>query len=240
VTVHHTRSPLKKTHNNNNKQQQTTTERKMNLHKYTYRLGRSLYIPLTSKCNSIPLPVSRGPNFILGRDVVDVLLDFRRAGFVDDNHNVDGGAGGGAAAGAGGINNNEKRRTLRNDSDDDDRVSLPEYNLPLVTSLYPPTPYLSHQHNDDGDEKRKNEVTKEEDDLLEPSIDSLVEEVKSHLHVDDCALHEVCIAGEGEVSLYTRVCCKRCVSVCNKMDCFWFRSTTETLYALLFVFFFLH
>src|SRR5210317_342501 len=131
----------------------------MNLHKYTYRLGRSLYIPLTSKCNSIPLPVSRGPNFILGRDVVDVLLDFRRAGFDDDNNsnNVDGGAGGGA----GGINNNEKCRTPGNENVDD-RVSLPEYNLPLVTSLY--TPYLSHQHDDDGERKKKNEVEEEDED----------------------------------------------------------------------------
>ena len=175
----------------------------MNLHKYTYRLGRSLYIPLTSKCNSIPLPVSRGPNFILGIDVIDVLLDFRRCadddddgfvddGFVDDNHNNNNGSNG-------------EWRTARSDSDD--RVSLPEYNLPLVTSLYPP-PYLSHQqHDDDGDDdgdgerKKKSKVTKDDEDLLEPSIVSLVEEVKSHLHVDDYALHEVCIAGEGEVSL---------------------------------------
>ena len=116
----------------------------MNLHKYTYKLGRSLYIPLTSKCNSIPLPVSRGPNFILGKDVINVLLSFRRAddGFVDDNYNnVDGG------------DNNGEWRTLGSDNNDD-RVSLPEYNLPLVTSLYPPpTSHHSHQHDDDGGEK---------------------------------------------------------------------------------------
>ena len=177
----------------------------MNLHKYTYRLGRSLYIPLTSKCNSIPLPVSRGPNFILGKDVIDVLLSFRRAdGFVDDNHN----------------NNDSSNRewsTPGSDNDDDDRVSLPEYNLPLVTSLYPPpTSCLSHQHDDGGGErKKKNEVKEEEDDLLEPSIASLVEEVKSHLHVDDdYALHEVCIAGEGEVSLLKGVCGVNVVYIC--------------------------
>lgn len=187
----------------------------MNLHKYTYRLGRSLYIPVTSKCNSIPLPVTRGPNFILGRDVVDVLLGFRRAGF-DDNKDYNGGTG---------VGSNGKWRTFGiDDDDDDDRVSLPEYNLPLVTSLYPP--YHSHQHddnddNDTGEKRKKIEVKEEEEDedLLEPSIASLVEEVKSHLHVDDDgALHEVCIAGEGEVSCIRSVFSKR--SSCNLRELF--------------------
>lgn len=139
--------------------------------------------------------MSRGPNFILGRDVIDVLLHFRRAdGFVDDNHNNN----------SNNDSSNGEWRTSGSDNDDDDRVSLPKYNLPLVTSLYPPpTSCLSHQHDEGNGERRKkkNEVSKEDEDLLEPSIASLVEEVKSHLHVDDCSLHEVCIAGEGEVSL---------------------------------------
>jgi hypothetical protein len=149
--------------------------------------------------------VSRGPNFILGRDVVDVLLDFRHAGFDNDNNNNNS-----SNNSSNNSNNNEKWREWRTSGcDDDDRVSLPEYNLPLVTSLYPSTPYLSHQQHDDngGERRKKNEVKEEEDDLLEPSIASLVEEVKSHLHVDDCALHEVCIAGEGEVSLYEEGVC---------------------------------
>ena len=47
--------------------------------KFTYTLGRSLYVPVTSRCNSVPLPQTRGPNFTLPRDIAETLLRFREA-----------------------------------------------------------------------------------------------------------------------------------------------------------------
>ena len=44
---------------------------------YTYTLGRSLYVPLTSRCNSLTLPQTRGPEFYLPPDVVAALLRVR-------------------------------------------------------------------------------------------------------------------------------------------------------------------
>jgi organic radical activating enzyme len=46
-------------------------------HYYTYSLGRSLHVPLTSRCNSHTLPQLRGPGFVLPPDVVGSLLRFR-------------------------------------------------------------------------------------------------------------------------------------------------------------------
>ena len=39
----------------------------------TYTLGRSLYVPLTSRCNTLTLPQTRGPGFDLPSDVVSAL-----------------------------------------------------------------------------------------------------------------------------------------------------------------------
>lgn len=44
---------------------------------FTYTLGNSIYVPLTSRCNSLTLPQTRGPNFLLPNDVVDSLLNVR-------------------------------------------------------------------------------------------------------------------------------------------------------------------
>jgi hypothetical protein len=44
---------------------------------FTYTLGKSLYVPLTSRCNSLTLPQTRGPNFLLPTDVVNSLLNVR-------------------------------------------------------------------------------------------------------------------------------------------------------------------
>jgi hypothetical protein len=49
------------------------------LQKHTYILGRSLYIPLTCRCNSITLPVSRGPRFLLPKSITDALVSVRHA-----------------------------------------------------------------------------------------------------------------------------------------------------------------
>lgn len=44
----------------------------------TYSIGRSLYLPLTCRCNSFTLPQTRGPGFFLPDDVVGSLLEVRR------------------------------------------------------------------------------------------------------------------------------------------------------------------
>lgn len=46
---------------------------------FTYTLGKSLYIPLTSKCNSLTLPQTRGVNFVLPNSVIASLLNVRQA-----------------------------------------------------------------------------------------------------------------------------------------------------------------
>jgi hypothetical protein len=46
---------------------------------YTYALGKDLYIPLTSRCNTRTLPETRGPNFTLPAPVVASLCRVRDA-----------------------------------------------------------------------------------------------------------------------------------------------------------------
>jgi hypothetical protein len=48
-------------------------------HTFTYILGNSLYIPLTSRCNSVTLVASRGPNFLLPASTVAALCRVRDA-----------------------------------------------------------------------------------------------------------------------------------------------------------------
>ena len=44
---------------------------------FTYSLGKGLYVPLTSRCNSLTLPETRGPEFLLPTDVVAALCRVR-------------------------------------------------------------------------------------------------------------------------------------------------------------------
>ena len=46
---------------------------------FTYFLGNSLYVPLTSRCNSVTLPASRGPNFLVPPSVVAAICRVRDA-----------------------------------------------------------------------------------------------------------------------------------------------------------------
>ena len=48
-------------------------------HVFTYTLGKSLYISLTSRCNSLTLPQTRGVNFALPNSVIASLLNVRQA-----------------------------------------------------------------------------------------------------------------------------------------------------------------
>lgn len=44
---------------------------------FTYSIGKNLYVPLTSRSNARTLPETRGPNFLLGADVVAALCRVR-------------------------------------------------------------------------------------------------------------------------------------------------------------------
>lgn len=44
---------------------------------FTYTLGKSLYVPLTSRSNTKTLPETRGPNFLLSSEVVAALCRVR-------------------------------------------------------------------------------------------------------------------------------------------------------------------
>lgn len=50
----------------------------------TYALGRSLYVPLTSRTNSVSLPKTRGPSFSLPPDVLTSLEEVRRLELLGD------------------------------------------------------------------------------------------------------------------------------------------------------------
>ena len=155
--------------------------------RFTYQLGRSIYIPLTSRCNSIPLPVTRGPGFVLNSDVVDVLRNVRLA----ENGWLTDGTSRSSRSMSGGY-----------------KVPFPEYDLPLVTSLYNnqdtdskfSSAGATSKNNENDNSKIKNTTQMQiQEDSIQPSIATLVDQVASHLE-DNLDLHEVCIAGEGEVS----------------------------------------
>lgn len=165
--------------------------------RFTYQLGRSIYIPLTSRCNSIPLPVTRGPGFVLNSDVVDVLQNVR---LVENGWMTDGTTSSDASS-------------SRSMSGGGYKVPFPEYDLPLVTSLYNNQDELEStftssaaatiNNTENENDKSKIKNTKQrmhiQEDSIHPSIATLVDQVSSHLE-DNLDLHEVCIAGEGEVS----------------------------------------
>eukprot|EP00585_Thalassiosira_rotula_P008677 CAMPEP_0196135970 /NCGR_PEP_ID=MMETSP0910-20130528/4438_1 /TAXON_ID=49265 /ORGANISM="Thalassiosira rotula, Strain GSO102" /LENGTH=305 /DNA_ID=CAMNT_0041396179 /DNA_START=84 /DNA_END=998 /DNA_ORIENTATION=+ len=162
------------------------------IYKYTYTLGRSLYVPVTSRCNSVPLPATRGPNFLLPRAVAEGLVRVRNA-----------------------ETTRPTAADIDADADDvvgdwwaeeDEAVSLPPYDLPLVNSLYE---YDDDDLSEHLRRKRRNAVDQtgdEIDDFLTPSIATLVEEVSSRLDGNansdsDPKFDQVVIAGEGEPTL---------------------------------------
>lgn len=53
--------------------------------KFVYKLGNSLYVPLTSRCNSLTLPQLRGDGFVLPTPVVAALCRVRDAESFDRN-----------------------------------------------------------------------------------------------------------------------------------------------------------
>eukprot|EP00986_Skeletonema_menzelii_P007149 scaffold2779_cov149-Skeletonema_menzelii.AAC.1 len=161
--------------------------------RFTYQLGRSIYIPLTSRCNSVPLPVTRGPGFALNSDVVDVLRNVR---MIENSPGWMNGAFSDESSG-------------RTDSSVH-KVAFPEYDLPLVTSLYnyqdeiksaaSTSVATSNNTSNDGNNIQSMKRIHIQEDSIQPSIEMLVDQVAAHLE-HDLDIHEVCIAGEGEPTL---------------------------------------
>ena len=89
------------------------------------------------------------------------------------------------------------------------KVAFPEYDLPLVTSLYnyqdeiksaaSTSAATSNNNSNDGNNIQSMKRIHIQEDSIQPSIEMLVDQVAAHLE-HDLDIHEVCIAGEGEVS----------------------------------------
>ena len=89
------------------------------------------------------------------------------------------------------------------------KVAFPEYDLPLVTSLYnyqdeiksaaSTSAATSNNNSNDGNNIQSMKRKHIQEDSIQPSIEMLVDQVAAHLE-HDLDIHEVCIAGEGEVS----------------------------------------
>jgi len=154
------------------------------IYKFTYTLGRSLYVPITSRCNSIPLPSTRGDGFVLPKAVAQSLVNVRN---MEEPGCV--------------------RENIYNEYSDDDRVMLPRYDFPLVNSLYQfhyndLSKHIQQQKDIKESQEEGDDNDYIEDDGIEPSIESLVNEVTTRLNDDsDNQFDQVVIAGEGEPTL---------------------------------------
>ena len=156
------------------------------LYKYTYTLGRSLYVPITSRCNSIPLPATRGPGFLLPRGVAEALCVYRNAEVP-----------GSVPADVYGNDN-----SMEDYNEQQQRVHLPPYTMPLVNSLYEFNTNLPEYLQQQGEMKQTNGANQLIDDWIEPSIESLVDEVTTRLELAPRGQYDqVVIAGEGEPTL---------------------------------------
>ena len=139
---------------------------------FTYTLGTSLYIPLTSRSNSLTLPTTRGPNFTLSSDVVTALCRVRDA-----------------------ENQNERWASWCKQLDciqDGQKMNLPDAE-PSVASLDITQIVMPKEKTDNGED--------DDDDGRSPSIKELSNEVKQMLMKPDNSFEAVVFAGEGEPTL---------------------------------------
>ena len=120
----------------------------------TYTLGKSLYVPLTSRSNSYTLPQTRGPNFLLPSSVVSSLLNVRKIESTDPS----------------------SCNEFGNGIEEVETVLLPPPTLPMVPSC----PFRN-------------------DELLSPSADLLLNEIRGYLNTDGAK--SIVFAGEGEPTL---------------------------------------
>jgi hypothetical protein len=141
----------------------------------TYALGRTLYIPVTCRCNSRTLPETRGPSFTLPHDVVLALQSVRRYELGDNNHNC-------SNVSLDGDSSNDE---ARDNSEDKLRHMcskvLPP--LPKVPNL-PPRIHVNEDHS-----------------TALPSVEQLLQEVKSRVKENKGKFESFVLGGEGEPTL---------------------------------------
>eukprot|EP00956_Cyclotella_meneghiniana_P029424 scaffold71102_cov48-Cyclotella_meneghiniana.AAC.2 len=145
------------------------------IHKNIYTLGRSLYIPITCRCNSIPLPVTRGPGFLLPKSITDALVSVRNVE-CGEHHDVP-------------LLNTEE-----------ERAALPDYPKKwLVNCLHDDLHSRSPSASEDKDTTDGYVL----DDRIHPSITTLTNEAISYLNnkAPEHSFEQIVIAGEGEPTL---------------------------------------
>jgi len=144
---------------------------------YTYTLGKSLYVPLTSRCNSLTLPQTRGPNFLLPTDVVNSLLNVRS---VEENNSP--------------LDNLEGLSEQATDG--------PFDNFGLTRRILPAPIFVKEFSQDsissDG-------CYPSEESLLQEMIQFMTQSLKTKIgeldHISNKKLDAIVIAGEGEPTL---------------------------------------
>ena len=139
---------------------------------YTYCIGRSLYVPLTSRCNSWTLPQTRGPSFVLPCEVVTALCRVR-----DAEH---------------GTQQYQHWCSYLDTQDYPQR--LPEYPYELVGSI-PSIPEPDESNNNSHD----SQVDNNNDLAQQPTAEHLQKEIDTVLEQKE--IDALVISGEGEPTL---------------------------------------
>ena len=146
--------------------------------RFVYKLGNSLYVPLTSQCNSLTLPQLRGDGFALPTSVVAALCKVRDAELRNHNDCMSVGVG------------DVKWYNDPNCKFDD---------LPLKMKL-PPPPFeavasLPPWNNDDS------VVFESSREQREPKLDDLLRDIQHEFRETKNNIESIVIAGEGEPTL---------------------------------------
>jgi len=149
----------------------------------TYVLGKSLYIPLTSRSNCYTLPETRGPGFKLPRSVVASLVRVRDYEIRNDQI-IHGGllANDGISPGKEGGKDDDHtvlNQTISNSQQDqEEKIALPKYKYSRVPSW----PLFNH------------------DEQLYPTAEMILSEVQNYVQGSDPP-KSIVFAGEGEPTL---------------------------------------
>lgn len=138
---------------------------------FTYTLGKSLYVPLTSRCNSLTLPKTRGVNFVLPNSVIASLLNVRLA----EVHQSD-------------------NALISDYYDYDSQITLEDDK----SSILPPPNNVSWKVEED---LTNLSVATSKTIPEFPSTHALFEEVKHHLESHKHDIESIVFAGEGEPTL---------------------------------------
>jgi hypothetical protein len=162
--------------------------------RFVYKLGNSLYVPLTSRCNSLTLPQLRGDGFSLPKSVVVALCNVRDAELrnyhegMDVNVGMDVGIDDVKWFNDPNTNNGESSNCQNSDDDLTLKMKLPPPPFEAVASLPP-------WNNDDG---ILFELSREQ---REPKLDDLLREIQHEFRETNNNIESIVIAGEGEPTL---------------------------------------